>query len=249
MTGNAYIETLEFDNTLSQLEAMVIKYNGYIASSNSGGRSLYNNDEETQRFANYVIKIPAKNFYDVFNEFGNIGNVLNKDKNMNDVTSQFIDVDARLKTLGIQEERLLSILDKAARLNDIIELEYALQNVRFEIERYTATMRNLEEKVQFSTITLRIQEVYEETILDKPAITFGERITGGFRNTLKDIKTGGENILIFIVINLPYLIFWVVIIIIITVWIKKLGRKKNAKKINAEKIKESTVVEDSKKEE
>jgi len=246
MTGDAYIETLEYEKTLSQLEAMVKRYGGYIERANSQGQSIFDQGF-SQRSAWYTVKIPAEHFYDIFNGLESIGHVLNQNKGIEDVTSQFVDVEARLKTLAVQEARLLDILEKTTTLEDIVELEYALQDVRLEIEMYTSTLRNLNERVRFSTLTIQIQEVYKETIIDKPAITFGERINEGIKQTFKNIRRDGEDFVVGFIANLPYLLFWGILILIAILLIKR-GMKRRKIQVTKKKKEIEEVVVDTEKE-
>ena len=69
--------------------------------------------------------------------------------------------EARLKSLKLQEERLLTILSKAELLQDIIELERELSNVRYEIENYTGTLKKWDNLIEYSKVTIDVYEVHE----------------------------------------------------------------------------------------
>ena len=74
---------------------------------------------------------------------GEIGNVTSSGKSAQNVTSQYTDYEARLKSLYLQEERLLEMLGKATDLDSLITLEARLSEVRYEIERIERDLRHL----------------------------------------------------------------------------------------------------------
>lgn len=231
-TGYLYMETLEFEQTVADIKRIMNQYGGYTSFSEiEGGTALY--DEHKSRFATYVLKIPAENFDAVFDGLFGVGNVLSANDSVEDVTSTFTDIEARIKTLTIQEERLLSILERSEDLETIVELEYALQDVRYEIERHTSSLRNLEDRVRFSTIEIRVQEVYEVTIIEQPPVTLGERITHGLNETFTEIKETAENIIVFLIVEFPTVIILGIIIYVFVHFIRK-GQKKN---LSSDKVK------------
>lgn len=238
-TGFVYMETLEYDETLDTLKKLIDKYNAYTAFSQNTGGGMYESNAY-QRSSRFTIKVPAEFFEAMYDELQTIGHVLNANEGKEDITSQFVDIESRLTTLYVQEERLLSILEKSENLEDIIELEYALQDVRYEIERYTTNLRNLEDLVRFSTIDVNVQEVYEETKVKKPVITFGDRISNGLSDTFKEIKEGIQDLIVFIIVEFPYLIV-TGIVIFVAVKIYRKSVKKSKLKEATKKVAEDPV--------
>lgn len=204
-TGFVYMETLDFERTIEDMRQLINKYNAYTSYSESNSGSFYERGYST-RSSRYTIKVPAEMFEEMYEELQTLGHVLNANEGKQDVTSQFVDIEARLTTLYVQEERLLAILEKTENLEDVIELEYALQNTRYEIERFTTNLRNLEDQVRYSTLEVSVQEVYEETVVEKPVITFQDRISEGLKETFEEISDGFQNFIIFIVTQFPYLL-------------------------------------------
>lgn len=227
-TGNVYIESLHFDDASESIFTLMHMYDGYASATKMEGGSR--NQEHRQRFATYTVKIPAEHYDNFMYDLKSVGHVLNATNNTSDVTSTIVDIEARLKTLKIQEARMLDILDKLESLEDIVELEYALQEVRYEIESYSSNLRNLEERVKFSTVTIRLQEVLEETIIIETPITFSDRLSNGLDRTFEDIKNGFLDFVLYVAINFPYIIFWGIVLIITTLIIRR--KIKNNKGLN-----------------
>jgi len=199
------IETLEFDVLTNNITGKVNMMGGYIESSNIQGIPKGAMSGSSRR-AHFVIRIPSKKFEHFINEVGELGNLITKEIGGENVTSQYFDTQARIKSLTIQEERLLSILEKAELLQDIIELESELSRVRYEIENYTGTLKRLDQLVDYSSISLDIYEVKELKSTDPDPDTLGDRLVQAFKQSLKNLSEFFENLIIFLVAVLPYLI-------------------------------------------
>ena len=67
----------------------------------------------------------------------------------------------RLETYAIEEERLLSMLEKATTVEEMIQLESRLSDIRYQIESLESRLRNWQNQVDYSTITIYLREVEE----------------------------------------------------------------------------------------
>jgi len=133
-----------------------------------------------------------------------------KNESTEDITLQYADTESRLKSLEIQQERLLALLEKADTLEEIIALESRLSEVRYELELHGKTLRTYDNLVDYATITLYIQEVVRMTS-PKP-MGIWERIGSGLSDTIYNIYEGFTNFFVSLIINIPYLIIWCIII-------------------------------------
>ena len=143
-------------------------------------------------------------------------------------------MEARLKSLKLQEERLLTILSKAELLQDIIELERELSNVRYEIENYTGTLKKWDNLIEYSKVTIDVYEVHEIKEEEPIPITLPERIINGFRRSCRSLGMFLEDLMIFTVSAVPYLAFlglagWFVWAVIIRPIARRRARRKEQK--------------------
>jgi hypothetical protein len=226
---NAYMEiqTLEYDSAILVLQDKVASVGGYIESSDVTGTSL-NRSYET-RYARFTLRIPSNVFIGFLADMNEVGNIVMESSSGQDITSQYIDTEARVKTLEVQEERLLDILSKADKIEDVISLERALSDVRYQIESYKSSLKHWDNLVSYATLNVNIQEVIEITEKEEIPKTLGEKIASTFRRSLDGIKRFFENTVIFIIGNIPYLIIYLPIIIIIYLVINRI--RKREKKI------------------
>ncbi|WP_165350705.1 DUF4349 domain-containing protein [Ectobacillus funiculus] len=196
------METTEFDASIGKVEASVGKFGGYVEGSSVSGVSVQENSSST-RSASYTIRIPANKLDDYLKEAGTIGNITSKQIMTEDVTSQYFDTEARLKSLKMQEERLLELLKQTGSLKDVIEIEKELAAVRYEIEGLTTTLKRYDSLVDYSTIRIELTEVQS---LTQNASTLGERIGVAFKKSVTSISNGAQGLLVFVIGNSPVLL-------------------------------------------
>jgi hypothetical protein len=122
-----------------------------------------------------------------------------------DITGRYFDTEARVKSLKVQEDRLLTILAKAEILQDIIELERELSRVRYEIEDLTGSLKKWDNMVEYSRIIIDVYEVQELKKEEPLPITWGEKILNGFKKSCEQLWKLFENLIVFIVSAIPYL--------------------------------------------
>ena len=193
------------------------------------GRSINQKNEYNLRDAYYVIRVPAEKLDEFINQLGNIGNIISTNKTGKNVTQEYFDAEARVKTLKVREERLLEILKKATVLKDLIELEKALADVRYEIESLTTTLRKLDNLVSYSTIELNINEVVESSTIKIPAKTYGSKIKNTFLDSILSVKHFFQTCLLIIIAIIPFLVLIIIPLLVVLFIVKKLINKNKTK--------------------
>lgn len=221
------LETAKFNDVINSLEDMVKSYGGYIASSSIDAEGIDNN-YQCLRFASYKINVPSDKLDDFLDESSKLATVRNKSTSAEDITGQYYDNESRLKSLQIQEERYLEILKTATEVKDIIEIENALTDVRYEIENLTTCLNKISNLVDMATVNINIQEVSQETVAQSVPKTLGEKISSSFVNSLKKIKEFSINTVIFIIAAIPYLII-ISILLVLSLGIYKAIKNKKSK--------------------
>ena len=230
-TVNISAETKEFDDACKQIETLVANLGGYIQSSNSYGRSYYDGSRSS-RSANYTLRIPADKLNEFTDATRSTVNIISQRENVDDITDTYVDVEARLNSLKLEEERLLVLLEKGDNLSDIITVEERLSDVRYQIESYTARIRGYDTLIAYSTVNIDLSEVIEYT--PAKTDTFDDRISKAFRESWADFADGCRNFAVDAVYSVPTILVLIVIaavIVLIVLIIKKNCKKKKEKRI------------------
>ncbi|MDD3840614.1 MAG: DUF4349 domain-containing protein [Clostridia bacterium] len=210
--NNAYIEmeTVEFDSIIRKITQMVEIQGGYVKNSNISGFS-----KDVSRSAHIELKVPQGKFGQFIEVIKGYGEIIELSESGEDITSQYFDTEARLKTLEIQEERLLALLEKAEKLDTILKLENELSRIRLEIENLTGTLKKWDHLVEYSTISINIYEVKKEEI-EKIDQNLWQRMANSFIKSLNSLVKGIEALIIFIGAVLPY-----IPLILLAIWLFK----------------------------
>ncbi len=180
--SNAYLqmEVKSAESAVNKMTNITRAHGGFISSSslsNIGGR---NNGQVT-------LRVPQTDLYPAIEEIEALGKVGSKQVSGQDVTGEFIDLDARLGNLKKQELRLQEILKTAVTVKDVLEVEHELERVRGEIERLTGRLNFLNQSVEMSTIMVSAVEP-ASFISDGSGVAETLRqAAGGFIESLRSI--------------------------------------------------------------
>jgi len=147
-----HIEVEDFETAASEVERLARASGGFVSDSSS------HVTDTGHRRGSITIRVPQEGFLDVVEEIKKLGTVESTSISGEDVTEEYIDLDARLRNLQRQEERLLEILDNATTVEDILKVEEHLGRVRGEIERIQGRLRYLDNLVTLATITVELFE-------------------------------------------------------------------------------------------
>lgn len=119
---------------------------------------------------------------------------------------------------------MLELMDQAENLEQLLQIEESLTQVRYQIESLTAAMKRYDADVAYSTVTIQLWEV-EEYQEEKPD-TFGARIRDAFRRSGESFLDFSEEILSGLIVILPILLIYGGLIALIVVGVVRLRRKK-----------------------
>ncbi|NLZ93560.1 MAG: DUF4349 domain-containing protein [Firmicutes bacterium] len=199
-TASLSLDVEKIEESIEAITLAVKQADGFVAES-----SLY--DNVAKRTARLVLRLPAAQLEKVLAEIKTIGIVRHSSTGSNDVTLNYIDLEARIRNLQLQEERLLEILKQAETVEDILRVEEELGRVRGELEAKTAEFRYLKDRVDYATIEISLQE----TVTASSSITGSglkgvwQRSRNGFVKSINAMLTGAGNLLVALVSALPYL--------------------------------------------
>ena len=236
-TANLNLQTLDFDEFETALNAKIAECGAYLQYADVSGADYYGG----RKSASYTIRVPEANLNLFLAGVEGIATVTNKTVGEQDVTLSYTDTETHIKTLEIEQERLLALLEKADDLEYIIRLEERLSEVRYNIESYKSRLRNYDDKITYSTVTIYVYEVTR--VQEKAPETLWERISNGWADTMYDISEGAKDFLVWFILNLPYLAFWAVVIVVVVVVLKKKSAKRRAKKLGKTSDNNETVLD------
>lgn len=203
-TMHLSFETNEFDATEKKLNKLVGKYKGYIESSDISHDENY--AAKKYKYGEFKIRIPKNSLASFRDELKGVGNLIYESTNKDDVTKTYKDTESRLKVITTKEERILSLLEKADKMEDIIALENQLTEIIYEKEMLQTQLMDIDHKVDYSTILINIQEVEKLSEQETLETKFVTRIKNAFKNSFYSFRKSMEAFIILFIHLLPYII-------------------------------------------
>ena len=227
-TAFADIETVEFDETIEKIYDLLDFNRAFIENSYIGGRNYMQSYHgyQTYRTAHFTMRIPKDRFEAVTSGLDVLGNVTSLRTNAENITAQFVDTEARLTSFRIQEERLLSMLEKSETVADMISIESRLAEVRYSIESLTSTLKNWQSQVDYSTLTVYVYEVEVYTEYVPIQRTYWQQVGDGLKSRTRSVGEFFTNLFKWIIINLPVFAVLAVLAVVAVIVVKKKLRKR-----------------------
>jgi len=179
----------------AKVEKLTAKYNATITNSQT-----YNQEESIE--ASYAIRVAPEKLDDLLKSIQGESIFLdNKTVSAEDVTLQYVDVEARIKAKQAVKQKYLELLAKTNNVQEILAIEVELQKVQEELEVVQAQMKALQQQVNYSTINLTMYQLVPASYSDRTSF-----ITRAF-----SALSGGWHLFKNLIIGLIYL--WPVLIV------------------------------------
>ena len=221
LNADLSLETQDFEKSAADIEKMTAEAGGYIESSGTYG-------DTGSRSANYTLRVPQEKFEQFYAQLGENMHVVSRSRSSEDVTEQYTDIETRLATLQTKHERLLSLLEKADKMEDIISLENALADCEYEIDSLTGSKRRYDDLVGFSTFYINLREVQTLTAT-ADGTGFGAQLTQAAKTGARGLADVVRGTILGVVM------FWPAVILLIagTAAGVILHRRRKAKRLAA----------------
>ena len=189
-TANLTLESEDYDTARAALDAALNDAGGYLESS-----SEYS-DVGSSRSVNLTFRVPEENYQSFLDAVAQAGNVTYKSQQADDVTTQYLDIEARLNNLTAQRARLQELQASADALSDLLQIESSLSDVQYQIESYQSQLNWYANQVQYCTVNITLNEV--ET-LTSTGSSLGARLADAFRNGWSNFTAGVQTVLVFLI--------------------------------------------------
>ena len=229
-SGEAEVETRDFDDSIAKLMEMLEQYGGWIESSSLSGANYYSisRGNSGNRSASYTLRIPSQHFETVMNSLSDIGNVPYTYTYSENVTAQYYDTQARLTAYETQETRLLEMMEKAETVSDVITIEEKLTELRYQIESLQSTLNNWDRQVSYSTLRVGVTEVGEYT--PQPQQSYLQELWQALTGAFKDLGRFFKNFLVFLVSAIPTIIVLAILFFVFRPVYRKLKARRKTRR-------------------
>jgi len=227
------LETAAPEEAQQKITQIVESRGGFVMESDQSSSDVKAAVRDT---VTMTVRVPAEKFTESLDEIRKTGSrVISETVKGQDVTEEFVDIEARLKAKRALEEQFIEIMKRGTTVQDALNVQRELGNVREEIEQIEGRKRFLENQTGFSTLKIRLLT----------PTAFADNSKGFFYRLGDAFNTGLSGALSFILVLvtalvalLPFLILVVLpIYLLIRYLLKKRGKQKLASEIAREEIK------------
>ncbi len=216
-TANLSLESKDYDTAVATLSAALSDADGYLESSDE---STYSGSSRT---LSLTLRVPQNNYQSFLTAAAEAGNLVSKSEQAEDVTSQYIDLEARISNLTAQRTRLQELQASAETLSDLLDIESSLSDVQYQLESYQSQLNWYAQQVACCTVYISLSEVREYTPVEEG---FGERIVSSFRSGWLNFIAGIQQLAVWLILAWPLLVLLVILAVGILLWRRRKANRK-----------------------
>ena len=213
-----WLETKQYDQASADLLEAASQAGAYVQSSESSGSA-----ERGDRSVYYTLRVPADNYSEFLNAAAQAANLVRRSESSQDVTAEYVDLEARLASLEQQRQRLDELAAQAESLEDLLAIESQRSEVQYQIESYTGQRNVLQDQISYSTVDVYLDEVTE---LTPQSPSFISRVGSAFRGSWNGFVSVVQELVIGLIYLLPFLVVAAVVIVLVVLLARRAARKR-----------------------
>jgi hypothetical protein len=153
-TAKLSVQVNDVEQALTRTREIAQAGGGFLSASNT--RVEKGSDGQDRTVADLTLQVRGDTLDTTLQALRGLGKVENETSSSQDVTEEYVDLDANLRNLQASESAILKLMDRAQRIEDVISLQRELTNVRGQIERIQGRKRYLERRTDLATISLSL---------------------------------------------------------------------------------------------
>ena len=214
-TSQIRLEVQNVTATLDPLKAIATSRGGYLGSLS------VNTHYGDRLYAVVTMRVPAREFESAIAEIKTLGSLTSESLSADDVTEEYVDLQARRSALASQLAAYNRIMEKAGNVSEILEVQVQIERVQVEIDRIDGRLKYLDSRVDYATITVTLEEP--------------EPVGGGERFSIISVINEGiagflavaAGLVILLISIIPLVIIGLVVFLLYRWWKGRQGQVKN----------------------
>ncbi len=198
------VKVKDADEAIATISQNVRAAGGYVQENRVEGT------KQNGRRVNMSVRVPSSAYGSMVDLVAGLGEVNNRREWTNDVTEEYLDLDARITTKEAHLTQLRKLYAQGGTIKELMELESEIARVTAELESIKGRFNYLSNQVAFSTIVIALYEPGVPTPIKEPK-TVWERMQNGFISSWNGVINFMAEAAIFIVSAIPALLFLAVL--------------------------------------
>ncbi len=182
-TGTVVLVDKDLSRVRGEIDRLLGRYGGYVSDE-----ATFNEPEGRTSESRLTLRVPSRHFATVMGGFAEIAKVQSTQTKAEDVTTEVIDVDSRVKTHETSLQRLRAFLSRTQEINAMIRLEGEIATREAQLESLRAQQKYLSDQTSLGTITVTLQTPEKSAEKKKDDNGFVAGLNDGW-NALQDSFT------------------------------------------------------------
>jgi hypothetical protein len=214
-TASVNLEVGNVTMTLDPVKSIATAHGGYIGSMSVNTRG-------TERlYAVLTMRVPAREFDSTISAIKTLGTLRSESLSADDVTEEYVDLQARRTALASQLAQYNRIMERAVNVSEILEVQVQIERVQVELDRIDGRLKYLDNRVDYGTITV--------TLEDPEPVGSGDRfsIVSVINESIAGFLAVTAGLFILLISIIPLIILGIIAYAIYRWWRKRKGEKQN----------------------
>ncbi|MBK1853432.1 DUF4349 domain-containing protein [Verrucomicrobiaceae bacterium 5K15] len=149
-TGSISLEVADVEQSTAQVKSLVKKQQGYIEHTRSQGKEAGS--------SRLTVRVPQTHLTSTMEGLATVGKITSRQISVEDVTDEWIDLQAKIKNLRSLRDRLRRLLDRTNNVKEVLAVEKELNRVQSELDSLEGRMKAMQRNVSYSKITINLRQ-------------------------------------------------------------------------------------------
>ena len=207
-TASLNMLATNYDEASAAIEKLAAAHGGYVEKLDAKAQT------GNARGLSAALRIPTKQLDGFLADMRKLGHVEEETRSNEEVSDQYVDLEARLKSARATEQRLIELLGtRTGKLQDVLEAERELARIRGEIEGMQGQSAILVHRVNYATVQVELSEEYRQVFGSGP-VSIGTKIRNAAVEGFTNLEEGAVALVVFVFAVGPSLLFWLAVLVV-----------------------------------
>ncbi len=202
--GNLTIEADDPQDGLRRITSVAESLGGFVVTSEFKQNDSRSTGKPTQ-IVTIIVRVPSHQFNAALEGIRPLGRVIQEKSEGQDVTEEYIDLEARIRTKKALEAQFMEIMKRSSRVTEALEVQSQIADVRGEIESLEGRRRFLENRAALSTINITLQT--SAPIVTATTSGFWHDVKQAFGDAIDIAASIVTGLIRFLIVMVPVTIF------------------------------------------
>lgn len=208
-TVDLAMTSYEYAIDYQKIKTASAKFGGFVQQEETTGTPPTEHNPHG-RYTSMTLRIPTKNLDAFMDALSQVGTLLSKNIQSDDITTDYYDTQARVKMLESRYDKLDEHYREAKKMEDIIKLEQEMSDILYQLDKLKGSVRSMDQSVEYATVYLQLEELVR--VADVPAKTdFSERLSDSYAGGWRAMEEFGQGMLVFLAGAFPVLLILIVL--------------------------------------